>query len=682
MLLFRLMRRFNVASLAVSAVASLVISTHAGSREEWGAPLVDVTHEGSIWTIHGQKQVVILNESDLSLEVKAGATVWKMLPSKLGDMLVRSGGKESALRLADARRIDVEPYDTGFKTGVKLTLRNWQRPIPGSDSTAIDLVLYFTLALEGKNEDLVFDVAANERDTIVRQLDWPPALDAADVEYTVLSNMRGVLLPRDWPKAYHPIRSSNLDGQNPKADTSEVQSNVIECWSMPWWGFTKSGAAMLVIVETSDDAAYQFSHPAGGPTMIGPRWRAQLGKLGYARTARMCFLPQGDYVDLAKRYRQHAIETGLFVSLKEKVARSPVVAKLIGAPLIRTGILTNFKEDSARAKRAGDPSEIHRLTTFDERAHLLRQFKEKGLDQLTVVVAGWPKLGYDRQHPDVLPPAPDAGGYEGMRRLAETCQQLGYLFSLHDQYRDYYIDAPSYDVQFAIHEQDADSPPTAFPGSRFGDWKEGRIPFMDHWDGGKMAYLNGRYMLGHLKKNYQGLFDHKIRPAGNYLDVFGYVPPDEDFNPEHPTTRTDCLRERAKCFTWSRNHLGFVGTEAGCDWTVPFADISSPLKPKGGVPVPLFNLVYHDAIMTPYNSSDLNGLLNAGVPQMSSRNPGEPPLERVRRMATLHKRLALVEMTKHEFLGKDRRKERTTFADGTTVTVDWDAQSATIEPEL
>ena len=275
-----------------------------------------------------------------------------------------------------------------------------------------------------------------------------------------------------------------------------------------------------------------------------------------------------------------------------------------------------------------------------------------------------------------------AGGYEGMRRLAETCQELGYLFSLHDQYRDYYIDAPSYDVQFAIHEEDAESPPLAFPGSRFGDWKEGRIPFMDHWEGGKMTYINGRFMLGHLKKNYQGLFDHGIRPVGNYLDVFGYVPPDEDFNAEHPTTRTDCLRERGKCYNWSRHHLGFVGTEAACDWTVPYADISSPLKTKGGIPVPLFNLVYHDAIMTTYDPSDLHGYLNAGVPQIGAREPDAQTLKGVRRMGTLHRRLALVEMTEHEFLNENHRTERTTFADGTTVTVDWDAESVNIKPDL
>jgi hypothetical protein len=39
-------------------------------------------------------------------------------------------------------------------------------------------------------------------------------------------------------------------------------------------------------------------------------------------------------------------------------------------------------------------------------------------------------------------------------------------------------------------------------------------------------------------------------------------------------------------------------------------------------------------------------------------------------------------MTRHEFLDKDRRRERTTFADGTTVTVDWDKSTADIRPEL
>jgi hypothetical protein len=88
---------------------------------------------------------------------------------------------------------------------------------------------------------------------------------------------------------------------------------------------------------------------------------------------------------------------------------------------------------------------------------------------------------------------------------------------------------------------------------------------MRHWDGGIQTYINPRLMLGHLVKNYELLFDHGIKPDGIYLDVFGYVPPDEDFNPDRPTTRTESMASRAACYRWTRNHLGIVGTEAGCD---------------------------------------------------------------------------------------------------------------------
>ncbi len=54
----------------------------------------------------------------------------------------------------------------------------------------------------------------------------------------------------------------------------------------------------------------------------------------------------------------------------------------------------------------------------------------------------------------------------------------------------------------------------------------------------------------------------------------------------------------------------------------------------------------------------------------------------VKRHAALQKRVALLEMTNHEFLNEARTRERTTFADGTTVTVDWQTKAVEIKPEL
>jgi hypothetical protein len=113
------------------------------------------------------------------------------------------------------------------------------------------------------------------------------------------------------------------------------------------------------------------------------------------------------------------------------------------------------------------------MTTFDERGRQFREYKKNGLDRLAVCLTGWPNQGYDRQHPDELPPAPIAGGTEGMKRLSETCKELGYLFSLHDQYRDYYTDAPSYDPQFAVHEEDERERRSSFPGRVLGSGSRG-----------------------------------------------------------------------------------------------------------------------------------------------------------------------------------------------------------------
>src|SRR5688500_15432034 len=86
--------------------------TQPVSRDQWGAPLVDVKHDGDTWTIAGKKQTVTLNARDLSMQIAAGPAKWAIVASTKGDLIVRSGQSDHTLRLADAKRIEVEPYDT------------------------------------------------------------------------------------------------------------------------------------------------------------------------------------------------------------------------------------------------------------------------------------------------------------------------------------------------------------------------------------------------------------------------------------------------------------------------------------------------------------------------------------------------------------------------------------------
>ena len=651
--------------------------------QDWGSPAVAVRHEASTWTIAGRRQTISLADADLSISIRAGATSWRMVPSGARDLLARTNGGDQWFRLADAKQIQIAPWRTGFSTGVKIALGGFTPPRTASTAPP-DLRLVLTVALEGSDEDLTFDVSAIERTTTVRELNWPTSIDGRAIDATVLSHDDGELLPRDWPKPYFPIHRA-------KEDTSVIQSNLIESWSMSWWGFQKGPSAMIVIVETPDDAAYTFSHPAGGPTSIGPSWRPQLGRFGYMRRLRIAFLQQGNYVDLAKRYRRYVMDTGLFVSLREKIARTPLVERLIGTPMAGARVLRNVNPESPRFDKE-HPERNHQLTTFAEQAARLRRLKASGFDRLNVSLSGWPALGYDRQHPDGLPPTAEGGGWDGMKTFFDTCAELGYTCWLHDQYRDYYPDAPSFNKDLAVREEDAATPSTQFPGTRFHphDWKDGAIPMMNYWDGGPQAYLNNRYMLGHVEKNYRLIAEHGIHPRGSYQDVFGYIPPDPDFNPEHPSSRTDSMRDRAVVMNWIRQHLGIVGTEDGADWTIPYIDyVTSRLNrnpgsgndetSQGAIEVPLYELVYHDAVVTSYSADEPRGFLHGNVPSMST----EPRnADTVRRLAALHKRVGLLEMTKHEFLDAARTKERTTFADGTTVTVDWSSKAVTITPDI
>src|SRR5216684_1884128 len=144
--------------LCVSAVMFSFYSSHTLaqqlSREQWGAPVVNISQANGRWTIAGKKATVTLNESDLAMKVQAGATVWQMVPSSVGDLLVRSKGVDSNLRLADAATKTITRYDTGFKTGVKIVLNNWKPVRAGAlsaDGTsalpASGLTVVLTIAL-------------------------------------------------------------------------------------------------------------------------------------------------------------------------------------------------------------------------------------------------------------------------------------------------------------------------------------------------------------------------------------------------------------------------------------------------------------------------------------------------------------------------------------------------------
>jgi len=378
-------------------------------------------------------------------------------------------------------------------------------------------------------------------------------------------------------------------------------------------------------------------------------------------------------------------ETHRFVSIEEKRARTPALDEVIGRPVIHLGSLYHFVPEADLFNK--DRIEAnHALIPFDQLAEGLRDLKERGVESAYVHLDGWGYYGYDNGHPDVLPPGQEQGGWEGLRRFADACLDMGYLFAVHDQYRDLYLNAASFDERLAVTHAD------------------GSHDLHSVWCGGPQTFLSACFAPGYVRRNHNLFKEHGIAVRGAYLDVFAIVPLEESFQSAHPMTRTECAAFRRECFDLLRARGYVVSSEEPADYLVPSLDLVHhgpyPLMPtiatpagKGearGVPVPLFNLVYHDAILLPWDMGEDGGwgipsgdagrlhcLLNAGMPYLGLGATAEQ-IARVQEAAALNQRCATLEMVNHEFLDDSRRVQRSTYSDGTQVTVDFAGKSCEI----
>ncbi len=623
-----------------------IASSHVGLRPEPG-----------LWRLAAPAQAVILDARSLAVHMEGERGGWQLLPAGGGDMLVRRAGVDVWLDFAEARHRETRQEDWGACRGLSLRLGGFQK-----EGVDYDLQIVLFIGVDWLNGDVLFQVRPIEMETKLRECYWPKAFAPEAVEHTVIPFMQGILVPRDWP---HAIFAYGENGNR------EVAATYGRTLYMPWWGVERGDSAAMLILETPDDGGCRLRHPPGGPTRVETRWLHSLGELRYPRQARLCFVKPGNYVSLAKRYRQYVQERGRFVSLREKLARSPHMTKMVGAPVINTRALTHVQPESSFFNRA-DPAMNHRLQTFAQIAEKLRVLSARGVKQAYVHLDGFGFRGYDNLEPDVLPPSPEAGGWAGLRDLALTCAELGYLLALHQQFRDLYCDGASFDPRRAIRLEDR------------------TYPVDSTWDGGRATVLCPSLSAAYVQRNNVLLKRNGIKLHGAYLDVFSVVPLDECYDEEHPVDRRACRRYRAECFDYIRHLWGVVSSEEPADWAVAHLDLVHhapwPLDPNPacgqpfGIPIPLFNLVYHDAILVPWaidirrggwgcperDIPFLHAVINAGLPMLDLDASAED-LQRSRILCDLHRRVGCLEMTGHKFRDEDRHVEETQFADGTCV---------------
>lgn len=400
----------------------------------------------------------------------------------------------------------------------------------------------------------------------------------------------------------------------------------------------------------------------GGPTgILSIIHEFDKGKSEYERSVGLRFFPKGSsYVDLAKWHRACVIRENRFKSLKEKIAETPEVELLAGSVIwkhntypkeVPPHIQKDYslyvwtKED---AEAEGRPANWSAKEVFDT-AHAA------GFDRVCIFNTGWNNKGYDSGYPTRFPPNPERGTEADFTAAAAYGKSLsdGYIFSVHDNYRDVYPNSEEFSFDEILRKAD-------------GSMLKGGI-----WRGGRCYIICGKETLKYARRDLKRIGEMCGRGA-IYLDVQGCERLNHCYHPDHPASKLDDAACRIETFREARKHIGAVATEgAPHEFAVKEADVGAyatfrgPRKPSMK-PIPLFQLVYHDSIMNfcGPGTSGFSGAAYINRVALYCTLPWDFSPDSLRISKELRS-CYTAEMLTHEFLSDN--VEHTVFSDGTEV---------------
>ncbi|MGQ9488126.1 MAG: glycoside hydrolase [Armatimonadota bacterium] len=454
---------------------------------------------------------------------------------------------------------------------------------------------------------------------------------------------------------------------------------VLDRLDMPWVGVCdlQKGFGYALIVETADDGILECKHyRIGEREVAAPQvgWWSQKGHFAYPRRIAYHFVAQGGYVALAKAYRNHAKQKGLLVTLREKARRNPNLHKLFGATDVWGVWGVNY-------------------TAFVQEAKAL------GIQKLILHGRGAP---------------------EAMKKAVEA----GYLTSEYDDYADILPVDDEAKISSTLDLVPA-SVVLKADGERMTAWRtmEG-LQYMKR--------CPALWVRTAKKVIPAALASHPF--LARFIDVTTAEGLYECYDPNHPLNRTEKRHKGEELLAYVRSLGLVVGGEHGIWWGVPYLDYiegmmssyqfawpaghlirpqskeqtftdpwGNKLPPwseyeKWGIGhqyrIPLWELVFHDCVVSTWYWGDSSDFLLQADPENMTRKDlfnilyGTIPLMwleqqgawhrdrqaflRTYRLTTkLHEAVAQHEMLSHEFLTPDRAVQRTRFADGTTVVVNF-----------
>ena len=442
--------------------------------------------------------------------------------------------------------------------------------------------------------------------------------------------------------------------------------------NMRWMGGQKDGHAwMTVFDEGFEDAAALMVRGA-----VTPLYMRSLSHWRHNYTMKYCFV-KGNYVTLAKTYREWFKSKGWFNPLTEKVKRSPYLSGFLGGRafwinMAFPGFSKTFGEDflvggEGKKKRPTDEVVVHR--TYDELAELIEQLKAAGLKKGFLKIAGWINRGYDASHPDVWPPEPKLGDVAKLKKILEQKQDI--VTGLHDNNMDMYESTESFPKGVNVN-------------------KDGSLMTGGAWAGGQAYIMHMKHGFAYGKRNWEKI--KSLDPAAMFVDTATAVQLSQSYE-KKPLTKADDLQAKRDMIDFYKNEGTIFGSEEIADFAIPGIDFYENRHQRvQGTTIPLWPLVFHDAAfcMT-YGSSAMNGehprwleMMQWGYMMHFSVTDKFNEMNLFKQTFHVddwHARVGMAEMTDHRFLNNEKTLELTAFSTGDAIVCNYDTKPLTYEGE-
>ena len=222
------------------------------------------------------------------------------------------------------------------------------------------------------------------------------------------------------------------------------------------------------------------------------------------------------------------------------------------------------------------------------------------------------------------------------------------------------------------------------------------------WDGGLCRLVCAKEMKRLAEPVVDAVKRH-TKTNSYYLDTCTAAQMYECYDPDHPMTRREDRTYKRELLEYLAAQGWIVGGEAGTDWAVPVCTffegmpgqsvgLNQGIESAGfGIMIPLFNLVYHDAVVCywqhgqPFGREDhvnhvLHDLMSAQPSSWSfiqdQWNDLKPLIQQCYQLlGALHAQTAHAAMTDHVFLTTGFELQKSVFSDGTEVIVNFDIRS-------